>query len=153
MKKNKFTVIDALIIIFVVAAFGVAVLKLKPGVFNKSEERAIQFTVMVSEADEGTSDIIKSGDEVSISFSEKAYATVKSVSEEPYVTSTFSPTMGKYVSNKMAGKSNLIINLECIAEISDTHIMNGEVPIRVGSGMPVRGKGYTVKGYVIDVQD
>ena len=108
---------------------------------------------MVSEADKGTSDIIKSGDEVSISFSEKAYATVKSASEEPYVTSTFSPTMGKYVSNKMAGKSNLIINLECPAEVSDTQIMNGEVPIRVGSGMPVRGKGYTVKGYVIDVKD
>ena len=153
MKKTKFTVIDALIIIVAVAVLAVAALKLKPDMFKKAKAADVKFSVLVSEADKGTADVIKSGDEVSISFSEKAYATVTDVSEEPYAASTFSPNKGEYVSHDVKGKSNIKIDLTCSAEVTDTHIMNGEVPIRVGSEMPIRGKGYTVKGYVIDVED
>lgn len=153
MKKSRFTVIDALIIVLVLAAGAAAILKLAPGLLLGKEKSRVEFTVMVNKADEGVSSIINIGDEVSISFSEKAYAKVTKVSEEEHIESEFSPSTGRYVSNAVEGKCDVLITLECDASISDTEIANGEVPIRVGSEMPVRGKGYTLKGYVIDVDD
>lgn len=153
MRKSRFTVIDALIIVFVIAVLAVGIKILKPDLFSSSEKGEAVFTVLVTKADEGTGDIIKEGDEVSISFSEQAFATVTAVSEEPHKETSFNNYLGEYVTQQVKGKSDLKISLKCEAAISDTRIANGEVPIRVGSEMPVRGKGYTVKGYVIEVED
>ena len=153
MKKSRFTFIDAIIILVILAAGAAAVIKFAPGILSGGEKSTVSFSVMVSEADEGVSRVIRIGDEVSISFSEKAYAKVTGVSEKEHIESEFNQNTGKYVSQKVEGKSDVIINLECDADISDTEIANGAVPIRVGSEMPVRGKGYTLKGYVIEVDD
>lgn len=153
MRKTKFTVIDAVIFIVVLLGLAVGVKMLKPDLFSGSEKGVVTFTVLVSECDEGTGDIIKPGDEVSISFSEEAYATVVGVSEEPCEEHKFFAPKGVYMTHKVEGKSDLKILLSCPASISDTRIANGDVPIRVGGEMPVRGKGYTVKGYVIELED
>lgn len=153
MKKSRFTFIDAIIILLILAAGAVAVIKIMPGILSGGEKGTVKFSVMVSAADEGVSSVIGIGDEVSISFSEKAFAKVTGVSEKEHVESDFNRNTGKYDSQKVEGKSDVIINLECNADISDTEIANGNVPVRVGSEMPVRGKGYTLKGYVIDVDD
>lgn len=150
---KKFTITDALIIIFAAVVLTAAVVVLKPKLTDGSSNGKAEFTVLVSEADSGISEIIKPGDEVSLSFSEKAFGTVTAVSEEPYKKSEFNTVLGRYVTQEIDGKSDLKISVECPADISDTAIMNGEVPIRVGAEMPVRGKGYTVKGYVIEVED
>lgn len=150
---KKFTVIDFLIIVAAVAVLAASFVVLKPKLFGNGGDDKVQFTVLVSNTDSGLSEIIKPGDEVSISFSEKAYGTVTGVSEEPYKKSEFNAYLGKYVTQEIDGKSDLKIDIECPAAISDTEIANGEVLIRVGSEMPVRGKGYTVKGYVVDISD
>lgn len=153
MKKSKFTIIDALIILIILAVVAVGVLKLAPGIMSGGKKEKVKFTVMVNKADEGISKVVGIGDEVSISFSEKAYAVVTGVSEKEHIESEFNQNTGKYVSQPVEGKCDVIINLECNASISDTEIANGEVPVRVGSEMPVRGKGYTFKGYVVEVED
>lgn len=153
MKKSRFTFIDAIIILLIIAVGAVAVIKIVPGISAGGEKGRVKFSVLVSEADEGVSNIITIGDEVSISFSEKAFATVTGVSEKEHIKNDFNQNTGKYVSQIVEGKSDVIIDLECSADISDTEIANGQVPVRVGSEMPVRGKGYTLKGYVIDVED
>ncbi len=152
MKKSKFTIIDAVIIVVVLAVLAVGVKILKPDLFAENEKGEVAFTVLVSKCDEGTGDIIKPGDEVSISFSEQAYATVVGVSEEPCEESEFFEPKGMYMTHRIEGKSDLKILLKCPVSISDTKIANGEVPIRVGVEMPVRGKGYTVKGYVVELE-
>lgn len=153
MKKSKFTVIDAAIILVVAAVCAVAALKLAPGMFDSEDKKKVEFAVMISSADSGISEAVGIGDEVSISFSEKAYATVTGVTEVPHKESEFNQNSGKYVTQEVEGKSDVTVTLECDASVSDTEIANGEVPVRVGSEMPVRGKGYTLKGYVIDVNE
>lgn len=153
MKKAKFTVIDALIIIMVIAVLLIAALKFFPGLISQAKTGEAEFTILVSDVDEGTGDIIKVGENVLISFSELAYAEVTNVVEEPYIKYELNNITGQYVKHIVEGKSNLKISVKCAADVTDTRIQNGEVPIRVGAEMPVRGKGYTVKGYVIELED
>ncbi|MBO5060593.1 MAG: DUF4330 domain-containing protein [Clostridia bacterium] len=153
MKKIRFTVIDALILLVVIAVLVFGIKFVTQNNTSAGETKEVYFTVLASNVDEGTGSIIKEGDEVSISFSEQAFATVVGVSEEPYKESKFLEAKGFYTTHEVEGKSDLKILLRCPADISDTRIANGEVPIRVGGEMPVRGKGYTVKGYVIELED
>lgn len=152
MKKTRFNLIDAAIVIVVLAVMVIGIKMLKVDTLSNSANGKATFTVLASKYDEGTGEIIKPGDEVSISFSEQAFATVISVSEEPCKEHRFISERGVYVTHELEGKCDLKIVLSCPASVSDTEIANGEVPIRVGSEMPVRGKGYTVKGYVIELE-
>lgn len=153
MKKTKFTVIDALIILLVILVGAVAILKLAPGLFTAEEKQKVCFAVTATGVDEGISNVVEIGEEVSVSFSEKAYATVTGVSEKPHEESEFNKNTGKYVSQEIDGECDVTVLLECDAVITDTEIQNGEVAVRVGNEMPVRGKGYTIKGYVVDVYE
>lgn len=152
MKNTKFTVIDAVIVVVVlaVAVFGISMLK--PG-RAKGEEKIAEFSVLASACDEGIGSIVKVGDEVSISYSEQAFATVTSVEEKPYTETTFNQEKGEYVVHEIKGKSEVKIGLECPVGVTDAKIANGNVPIRVGNSMSVRGKGYTIWGYVVEVED
>ena len=153
MTKAKFTLIDAGIIVVVLAVLAVGIKILKPDMFSSSKTQPVGFSVMVTNTDSGIGDIIKAGDEVSISFSEKAFAYVTSVEEVPHERKEFNSYKGKYETSTIDGKSDVIVNLECDATVTDTKISNGELAIRVGSEMPVSGKGYTLKGYVVKVED
>ena len=153
MNKAKFTVIDAIIVLLVLAVLAVGIKILKPGLFSGSSKREAEFTVLVSNTQSGIGDIITPGDKVSISFSEQAFATVTEVEELPYKVNEFNEYKGNYVETVVEGRSDLKIKLKCEADVTDTKISNGGLDIRVGSEMPVRGKGYTVKGFVIELED
>lgn len=153
MTKAKFTLIDAGIIIVILAVLAVGIKILKPDMFSNMETQTVNFSVMVTNTDSGIEDIINVGDEVSISFSEQAFAYVTDVKEVPHEKKEFNSYKGQYETSTIRGKSDLVIGLKCDATITDTKISNGDLAIRVGNEMPVRGKGYTIKGYVIDVDD
>ncbi len=148
---KKFTVIDALIILVVALAIAAGALILGGG--GGGELGEVYFTVLASDVESGTGDLIKAGDEVTISFSEQAFATVVDVSVEPHKESEFFAPKGYYMTHEIEGRSDLKILLKCKADISDTRIANGAVPIRVGAETPVRGKGYTVLGYIIEIEE
>ncbi len=151
MRKTKFTVIDALIILVVILAAIVVVMKFRPS--DDGETGKVEFSVLASCVDEGSGKIIEVGDEVLISYAETTYATVTAVEEDEYIESEFNKKLGKFVSNPVVGKSDLKITVECSADISDTAIKNGKTPIRVGNSMPVRGKGYAFNGYVVEIEE
>ncbi len=152
MKKMRFTLIDALIVLAAIIVCAAGVLLLSDG-DTSAEKQEVYLTVLATKVDEGIKNIITEGEKVSISFSEEAYATVLGVEEEPCLESEYSETKGSYVTHEVEGKSDIKIYLKCDANVSDTQIKNGDVPIRVGAAMPVRGKGYAVKGYVIELEE
>ena len=73
--------------------------------------------------------------------------------EEDRVEYHFNNFTGKYVSNKIQEKSDVYVKLTADVTTSDTKFSKDNLPIRVGDEMPVRGKGYVVKGYVVDVTE
>ena len=153
MKKAKFTIIDAGIILVaaVLMVVGISVLGGKIGA--PGEKKEVYFTVLASRVDEGISSTVKENQEVGISFSEEAYATVVGVSEEPHKEHRFFDTKGYYLEHTIEEKSDIKVVLKCEAEVTDTKISNNNVPIRVGESMAVCGKGYTLTGYVIEVEE
>lgn len=150
---KKFSVIDILIIIFLVAVIAFGFLKIKNGVASNANKKKVHFSVLATNVNEGTGDIISEGDEVSISLKEKAYAKVVGVKETKHMEDAFNPNLQKYVSQPVEGKSDVILDLECDAVISDTEILNGNVPIRVGEESYIHGKGYSLQGFIVVADD
>ena len=154
MKKAKFSVIDILIVLFliVVIVFGFKKVKNSGLVIEKPHQK-VSFSIMATRVDEGSGNCIKIGDNVCISLKEKEYATVTNVKETPYHETAFSQTLGKYASKPVDGKSDLLVELECMAEITENEILDGKAPIRVGESASIRGKGYSFQGYIVIVDE
>ncbi len=153
MKKTKFTIIDLGIVIALLAVIVIGIKVLGGSFGEKGEAKKVYVTVLATKADAGVSQMIKEGERVSVSFSEEAYATVVGASEEPHVEKQLFEEKGYYSTFEVEGKSDVKVLLRCDANVSDTKISNGNVPIRVGEEMPVCGKGYTLNGYIIEVEE
>ena len=153
MKKTKFTAVDLLIVIFLVLVIAFGFLKMKSLTSGEAKAQKVHFSVLATNIDAGMQDIISEGDEVSISLKEKAYAKVTKITETEHYEDKFSSNLGKYVSQQVIGKSDILVELECMANISDTEILNGNVPIRVGEESYIHGKGYSLHGYIVVVDD
>jgi hypothetical protein len=153
MKKTKFTAIDVLIAVFLVLVIAFGFFKMKSIINSDAKTQKIQFCVMATNVDEGMKEIISVGDEVSISLKEKAYAKVTNVKETEHFEDKFSANLGKYVSQSVNGKSDILVELECMANVSDTEILNNNVPIRVGEESYIHGKGYSLHGYIVKVEE
>jgi len=153
MNKKKFTIIDLGIIValLVVLVIGIKVLGINIGA--KGETQDVYITVMATNVDEGISEMINKDDHVSVSYSEEAYGTVVEAWEEPYEEAQLFEEMGEYKTHTIDGKSNVFVVVKCDAKVTETSILNGNVPLRVGEETPVCGKGYTVNGYIVKVED
>ena len=150
---KKFSIIDILIIIFLILVIGFGFLKVKHMVTKGSSEQKVHFSVLATKVNSGMSEVISVGDTVSISLKEKAYATVLGVRETEHYEDKFNQKLKKYVSQPVEGQSDIILDLECDAYVSDTEISCGNVPIRVGEESFIHGKGYGLHGYIVIVND
>lgn len=153
MKKFKITFIDVAIVLLIAAVAAVALFIFAPAVSNSAETKEVYFTVMATEAEEGISKLVEQGEKVSISFSEEAYATVIGAGEEPCEKYEYFQPKGFYMTHRVKGKSDVKVFLKCDAKVTDTEILSGNLAIRVGEEMPVRGKNYTIKGYVVEIEE
>lgn len=152
-KKVKFTVVDALIILAVLAVIVVGAKKLLPDMLNGSEEGKVDFTVLIQKEDMGFADAITVGDNVTVSLTEKDGGIVKDVKAEPAVTLAYNSIDGTYANEIIEGKYDIYITIEADASISDLAVKTGGTAVKVGAEIPVRGKGYASMGYVIDIND
>ncbi|MBR4173686.1 MAG: DUF4330 family protein [Clostridia bacterium] len=150
---KKFSIIDVLIILFLVIIIVFGFLKVKNMIVSGQSEQKVHFTMLAADVDKGTGDIIKEGDVVSISLKEKAYATVIGVTETEHYEDKFNQNLKRYVSQPVDGVSDILLELECDAKVSDTEITNGNVPLRVGEESYIHGKGYSLRGYIVIVND
>lgn len=152
-KKIKFTVIDAVIILVILAALATGVKKVIPMFMNAGGDEKIDFTVLIQKEDIGFADAITVGDNVTVSLTEKDGGTVKDVKAEPAVTLAYNSIDGAYSNEIIEGKYDVYITIEAEASVSDLALKTGGTAVKVGAEIPVRGKGYASMGYVIDIND
>lgn len=150
-QKKKFTGIDILIILIILAAAAAGAARM--GLFSTSakENTAVLFDVLVSECEDHIVTAVNEGDLVSISNKEKDTAVIKSIRSEPAKSMTYNSEQGIYYMKEFPRKKDLYITLEANAGITDTLIKIGSTPVKVGLEMPVRGKGYALLGYIVDI--
>ena len=142
-KKAKFTAIDAIIILVILAVIVVGAIKILPSFTNGSEKEKVDFTVMVQNKDE----------DVTISLTEKDGGVVKNVESKPAVTMVYNSIDGTYSNEVIEGKYDVYVTIEADTDVSDLAIKAGGTAVKVGAEIPVRGKGYASTGYVIGIDD
>ena len=146
-KKAKFTAIDAIIILVILAVIVVGAIKILPSFTNGSEKEKVDFTVMVQNKDEDFANAITVGDDV------KDGGVVKNVESKPAVTMVYNSIDGTYSNEVIEGKYDVYVTIEADTDVSDLAIKAGSTAVKVGAEIPVRGKGYASTGYVIGIDD
>ena len=152
-KKVKFTVIDAVIIVVVLAALIVGIKKIMPSIMIGAENEKVDFTVLIQNEGENFADAITVGDRVTISLTEKDGGIVKNVETKPAVTLAYNSIDGTYASETIEGKYDVYVTIEAEMDINDLALKTGGTAVKVGAEVPVRGKGYASMGYVIEIND
>ena len=153
MKKSRFTIIDVCIVLIALVLIVVGISVVGGKITPDKNKKEVYFTVLVDCVDEGMSKIIKENDRISISYAEELHAPVVGAPEEPHERSQYIESKESYLTHILEDKSDVKVVLKCDAEVTDTEITNGSVKIRVGEGIPVYGKGYSLYGYIIDVEE
>ena len=152
-KKRKFTAVDVIIILVVLAAIAFGVKKLLPSVMHPSGMQHIDFTVMLPQQDDNFAEAVKVGDRVTISLTEKDGGVVKDVRTEPATAIAFNSLDGSYANEVVEGKTDVYVTVEADVVSSDLALKTGGTAVKVGAEVPVRGKGYAAMGYVIGIND
>lgn len=152
-KKVKFTVIDAIIILVVIAVAAIGIKTFLPGIMNTSQEEKVDFTVMLQKEDRGFAEAINIGDNVTVSLTEKDGGIIKEVKAEPAMTLAYNSIEGTYSNEVIEGKYDVYVTIEADANVSDLAVKTGGTAVKVGAEIPVRGKGYASMGYVISIED
>ena len=148
-KKAKFTAIDAIIILVILAVIVVGAIKILPSFTSGSEKEKVDFT----NKDEDFANAITIGDDVTISLTEKDGGVVKNVESKPAVTMVYNSIDGTYSNEVIEGKYDVYVTIEADTDVSDLAIKAGGTAVKVGAEIPVRGKGYASTGYVIGIDD
>lgn len=152
-KKVKFTVIDALIIVVVLAALAVGGIKVLPMFTNSQETQKVECTVLISSAEKALADAMKVGDKVTMSLTEKDGGIIKNIEVTPATKTVFDSISGEYVAQKIENKCDISVTVEADAVVSDTAVKVGSTVMKVGAETTIRGKGYASMGYMTVIND
>lgn len=150
-KKIKFTVIDALIILVVIAVAAVGAVKLAPKIMRISDKEKAEFTILIASKDESLANAMSVGDKVTLSLTEKDGGIIKNIESETAEIMAFDSIDGSYKLQKVDDKKDIYVTVEADVDVSDLSIKTGDTAVRVGAEIPVRGKGFATLGYVITI--
>ena len=150
-KKMKWTVIDTLIVLVVAAVVAVGALMFGPKLIGKSKSEKVTFVVMMQEKDIELAEAMKAGDKVTLSLAEMDGGIIKDVSYVPATRQTFSSMNGVYIDVPVENKVDIYVTVEADCIISETAAKTGDTAIKVGTDIPVRGKGFASSGYIITI--
>lgn len=152
-KKVKFTVIDAVIILAVIAVIAVGAIKLAPGMFTVSDKEKAEFTILIASKNEGLANAMSVGDKVTLSLAEKDGGIIKNIETKPAEILTFNGIEGSYSKQVVEGQVDIYVTVEADVDVSDLYVKTGDTPVRVGAEIPVRGKGFASMGYVVTLNE
>ena len=152
-KKVRWTVVDTVILIVVIAVLGVGAVKFGPKLMNNTSASKISFTVMLKEQQEELVNEVKTGDRVTISLTEKDGGEITDIKTEPSERLTFNSIDGKYIEEPVKDREDVYLTIEADCVSSDTAFKVGDTDIKVGKEIPVRGKGYASLGYIITINE
>lgn len=152
-KKIRFTVIDAVIILVVLAVVVVAGMKILPMITRPSDTRTISCTVLLADKEKELAEAMTIGDNVTMSLTEKEGGTITGVDVTPAKKAVFDSISGTYVTQEIPNKCDIYVTVDVDAKLTDTAVKSGSVAFKVGAETPVRGKGYAALGYMIAIND
>lgn len=152
-KKIKWTAIDTLIVIVVAAVVAVAALVFAPKLSGGAKNEKVSFVVMLQEKEPELLDAMKAGDRVTISLTEKDGGVITDVKGEVAKTLAYNSIDGTYSNQLVDGKVDIYVTVEADCTVSETAAKAGDTAIKVGTEVPVRGKGFASMGFIIAINE
>lgn len=149
MKNKKITFIDILIIVVVIGALIFATQFFSSG--RSQTNGSVEFVVLVAEHEKGILNNASIGDTVVIDLTDKYKAEITDIKTQAATITTLDSENNKYVLQNSPLTEDSYITLRADAQIDENIIKVGTSPIRIGQTLPVRGKGYTANGYVVNI--
>ena len=150
-KKIKWTVIDTLIVLVIAAVLAVGAVVFGPKLMGSAKSKKVTFVVMMKEKEIELAEAMKAGDKVTLSLAEKDGGVIKDVNYTPATRQTFDSMNGVYVDVPVENKVDIYVTVEADCVISETAAKTGDTAIKVGTDIPVRGKGFASSGYIITI--
>lgn len=154
--KPKFNLVDALIIVLIlaVATVGVLFVKSKTGAGN-SGSVTVRYAVEFKEKDEALGEMFKLALEnkegATVTEKDKIPAKIVGVEVVPSTMTVANSNTGKLTKSEIEGKYDIIVTLESLATETDRDISLGATPIAVGEELAVHGRGISGFGYVVSI--
>lgn len=152
MMKNKWTVIDTLIVIAVLVV-GVVLFKVFGGSVDAGDKTTIEAVVMIGDIDPQVADAIGEGDKITVSLTEKDSGTLVKVEKKPAEKMVFNSVTGVYALTEDESNVDLFATVRLDVTESDLAYSTGSTFVKVGEKMPFRGKGYALEGYVFEINE
>lgn len=150
--KNKWTVIDTLIVIAVLVV-GVVLFKVFGGSVDTGEKTTIETVVMISDVDPQVADAIREGDKITVSLTEKDSGVLVKAEKKPAEKMVFNSVTGIYTLTEDETNVDLFATVRLDVKESDLAYSTGSTFVKVGEKMPFRGKGYALEGYVFEINE
>ena len=150
--KNKWTVIDTLIVLAVIVA-GVVLFKVFGGSVDTGAKTTIEAVVMIGDIDPQVADAVEVGDKITVSLTEKDSGVLVKTEQKPAERMVFNAVDGAY--NLTEDETNVDLFATVRLEVSETDLAysTGSTFVKVGEKMPFRGKGYALEGYVFEINE
>lgn len=152
-KKTKWTIIDTIIVLVVLAALAVVFVKFGPNLTKKASNEKVSFTVMLQSREPELVEAMAVGDSVTLSLTEKDGGVITDIQSEPATQLSFNSIEGEYTNETVDSRVDAYVTIEADCEVTDEYIKTGDTLIKVGVDIPVRGKGYATSGYVIKINE
>ncbi len=150
--KNRWTVIDTLIVLAVIVA-GIVLFKVFGGSVDTGERTTIEALVLLAEEEPQVADAIAVGDKITVSLTEKDAGVLKNIEKKEAVKMVFNSIDGEYTETPVEGKVDIYATVELEVSESDLAYSTGSTFVKVGERMPFRGKGYALEGYVLEINE
>lgn len=150
-KRVRFNVFD-LVIILIVAAVGVGVLALRnraAGADVGRETVPMRCTVEFLKTTPGMAEAMHEGDSVYYSIDGAYLGKLAEFRAVPHVETEFLPATGAFVQYECEEFIDLYMTIEGDCYATARNVMFGSVPIKVGTELAVKGRGYAKLGYVV----
>lgn len=151
-EKKKWTLIDTIIVIAVVAA-GVIVFNMFNTKTIGGDKTSISAVVLMQNQDPSIAEAMTVGDSVTVSLTEKDGGTLTDLRAEQATTMSYNAIEGKYVMADIEGRVDIYATVEMDVSETDYAFTAGSTIVQVGTELPFRGKGYATEGFVIDIKE
>lgn len=153
--KKRFNIVDALLILLIVAAIAVCFLFLRSrGSIGPAEGTDVHFTVELRRVSREMIDRVEAagiGSNVYRSTDGEYLGTLEDFRYETHVETEFASALGEYAQYEVSDRYLLYLDVVGQGTQSATDIsVNGSV-IKIGQEIFVKGKGYAAGGYVVGV--
>lgn len=150
---KKFTVIDILIVVVLIAVIAIGGYILVPKMLNNEELSSVECTVLLNDAEKELAEAMEVGDKVTMSLTEKDGGVIKNIEVKPAEKTELNIMSGEYVQQTLDNRVDIYVTVDMKASVTDTSVKVGSTVFKVGAETTLRGKGYAAMGYVIVIND